>query len=110
MPNEDRRKNQEPNSNPAQSAPLVVVRSPSKEAATEVCRCGYPGCIGHEVVDNHAIFPGFTSEAVMAQSPNELVCFNVELTGIAGNPSDGAVPESAVRLRRGAQPAEKKDE
>jgi hypothetical protein len=46
----------------------------------------------------------------MAQSPHELVCFNIELTGVAGNPSDGAVPESAVRLRRGAQPAEKKDE
>jgi hypothetical protein len=107
---EERRGNGEPDSTPTPSASLIVVRSPSKEAASEVCKCGYPGCIGHEVIDNHAIFPGFTSEAVMAQSPHELVCFNAELTGVAGNPSDGAVPESAVRLRRGAQPAEKKDE
>ena len=80
--------------------PLIVVREPSAAAKEEVCKCGYPGCLGHEVIDNQIIFPGFTSEAAMAQSPNELVVLNVEITGVAGNPSDGAIPASAVRMRR----------
>lgn len=35
----------------------------------QLLRRGYPGCLGHEVIANHAIFPGFTSEAAMAHSP-----------------------------------------
>jgi hypothetical protein len=107
---EARRKNHEPDFVPTPPSPLVIVRSPSEEAASEVCKCGYPGCLGHEVIDNHAVFPGFTSEAAMIRSPHQLVCFNVEMEGVAGNPSDGAIPQSAIRIRRAAQPAENQHE
>jgi hypothetical protein len=85
------------------SAPLIVVRPPSNEAKDEVCKCGYPGCLGHELIDNHAIFPGYTSEAAMSQSLHQIICFNVEVQGVAGNHSDGAVPASAIRIRRESQ-------
>jgi hypothetical protein len=97
---EGRRKPQEHEPEPIASAPLIIVRPPSQEAEAELCKCGYPGCLGHEVIKGQIIFPGFTSEAAMAQSPHELVCLNVEVTGVAGNPSDGALPASAIRSRR----------
>ena len=90
----------EPEPEPIASAPLIIVGPPSQEAEAELCKCGYPGCIGHEVVNGQITFPGFTSEAAMAQSPHELVCLNVEVTGVAGNPSDGTLPASAIRTRR----------
>jgi hypothetical protein len=98
---EQRKRNgREPALEPVISAPLIVLRPPSNEAEDEVCKCGYPGCLGHELIDNHAIFPGYTSEAAMSQSPHQIICFNVEVQGVAGNPSDGAVPESAIRVRQ----------
>ncbi len=60
----------------------------------------HPGCLGHEVIDNHAIFPAFTSEAALARSPHQIVRFLVEVVGVAGNPSDGELPVSAVRTIR----------
>ena len=65
-----------------------------------MCKCGYPGCVGHEVVKGQIIFPGFTSEAAMAQSPHELVSLNVEVTGVPGNPSAGTIPATTIRARR----------
>jgi hypothetical protein len=97
---EELRTTREPEPEPAACAPVIIVRPPSKEAEGEMCKCGYPGCLGHELIDNHAIFPGFTSETAMARSPHELISFNVEVIGVAGNPSDGAIPESAIRIRR----------
>lgn len=43
----------------------------------EGCKCGVPGCVGHEVVEEQVQFPGFTSEAVMLKSPHELWLFDV---------------------------------
>jgi hypothetical protein len=97
---EMRPKSHEPEPEPIASPPLIIIRPPSQEAETELCKCGYPGCLGHEVIKGQIIFPGFTSEAAMAQSPHEIVCLNVEVTGVAGNPSDGTLPASAIRTRR----------
>lgn len=94
----DRKPAHEPE--PVAPTPLLVIRPPSEEAADEVCKCGYPGCLGHEVIDNHAIFPGSTSEAALERSTHEIVCFLVEVVGLAGNPSDGQVPVSALRTVR----------
>jgi hypothetical protein len=95
---EAREREREPE--PIESAPLIIFRPPSKEAESEVCKCGYPGCLGHEYIDDQVHFPGFTSEAAMAQSAHEIVLFNVEVTRVAGNPSDGTLPASAVRTHR----------
>lgn len=46
-----------------------------KQRGPRVCECGYPGCLGHELIDNQAIFPGVTSEAALAGSPHEIVRF-----------------------------------
>jgi hypothetical protein len=91
---------QEPAPKPISSAPLIIVRPPSEEAEAEVCKCGYPGCLGHELINGRIIFPGFTSEAAMVQSPHELVSLNVEVTGVPGNPSEGTIPASTIRTRR----------
>jgi hypothetical protein len=79
---------------------VLIIRPPSEQAKNEVCKCGYPGCLGHEVIDNHATFPGFTSETVLARSPHEIVRFLVEMIGVAGNPSDGELPGSALQTIR----------
>jgi hypothetical protein len=79
---------------------VIIVKSPSQQTEHEVCKCGYPGCLGHEVIDNQAYCPGFTSEAALARSPHKIVCFRVEMSGIAGNPSDGQLPASAVQTIR----------
>jgi hypothetical protein len=97
---EVQRKPQEPEPDPIASAPLIIVRPPSDETEAELCKCGYPGCLGHEVINGQIIFPGFTSEAAMTRSQHELVYLNVEVTGVAGNPSDGTLPASAIRTHR----------
>jgi hypothetical protein len=58
--------------------PYSIARS--EPEAPEQCKCGTPGCVGHEVIDEVIQFPGFTSEAVMEKSPHELRAFDVPLT------------------------------
>lgn len=62
----------------ARLTPYSIAR-PEPEAP-EHCKCGMPGCVGHEVIEEQIQFPGFTSEAVMQKSPHELRAFDVPAT------------------------------
>lgn len=73
---------------------ILVVRLPSKDAEGDFCKCGYPGCIGHEVLDKNVVgaedaaFPGLTSPEVMAQMMergSKFVRFDMEISRVPGN-------------------------
>jgi|SRR5579885_150614 hypothetical protein len=44
------------------------------------CKCGDEGCLGHEMVGNRVLSPGFTSEAAIKLCPNEVYVFLEPLT------------------------------
>jgi hypothetical protein len=75
------------------SATSVATRwFPAAESADE-CQCGEPGCLGHEVIGGGVQLPGFTSKAVMAKSPHEIVAFTCPLTEAVYAPGELTEPE-----------------
>lgn len=74
---------------PAAEKKVLVVRLPAKDSEEEFCKCGYPGCLGHEVIDKDAVFPGITSEVVLAkmiQSGVKLTRYLQEVSHIEHGP------------------------
>lgn len=74
-------------------ATTKVAMQESSPSNAEICRCGEPGCLGHEVIEDMIQFPGFTSERVMHNSPHELLAFNVPVTAAFWERGESPRPE-----------------
>jgi hypothetical protein len=60
----------------------VVKEGDSEKQTSALCKCGYPDCAGHEVVDGEILFPGYTSEKALAfayHNEKQLIRFGSEL-------------------------------
>ncbi len=62
----------------------VLPQELSNSSQDDVCRCGQPGCLGHErKTDAHGngrvLVPGFTSQEELDACPEEIVVFDKPL-------------------------------
>lgn len=44
------------------------------------CKCGQPGCLAHEVIDEAVQIPGFTSKNELNKSHHDLIVFTAPLS------------------------------
>jgi len=59
---------------------IETLRMVSKTEEPTTCKCGDEGCLGHEMVGNRVLSPGFTSAAAIKLCPNEVYVFLQPLT------------------------------
>jgi len=58
----------------------VVPITTSSTSEPDACKCGDEGCLGHEMIGERILSPGFTSEAAMKLCPNDIWVFDHPLT------------------------------